>query len=133
MISENLDDNDVGFQILDETDTHDVTAVAGDYLFKRSEIDNAIRSSPPRVLYLRNKSRMEDYFIHFSYEDNKKTFMDLFPDATYNEYKTADYYFMPSGNTDALKILNEKGDIQKSSTDDPIIENEEDDTDTHEN
>lgn len=88
---DDLDDGDVGFKILVKNSRlHEKP-----YLFKRSEMDNALWLSPPDRLYLRNNFSSEDYFIHFLNEDNTNSFRDLFPNATYNQPQTADYYFIP--------------------------------------
>lgn len=91
-------DNDVGFRILENEDTQnpDLEAFLKDmpYLFQLSEIDDVIGQARPDKLFLRNKIRMEDYFLHFYSEENMNEFLKLFPNAKYDESKSRDYYFI---------------------------------------
>ena len=89
-------DDDIGFKLLENGDypNPDEHLSQRPYLFKRSEIENAIKTRPPQTLYLRNVKRMEDYIIRFQSTTNLGTFLSLFPDRMYDEQVTADYYII---------------------------------------
>lgn len=89
-----LNGNDMGFKILDNKNYPDHNARLSElpFIFKRSEIDNALKTVPPLTLYLRNNTRTEDYIIVFSSPEDLTEFKDFFPDVTYNQPVTDDYY-----------------------------------------
>lgn len=94
---EYLNNDDIGFKLLDNENHLDLDERLEKlpYIFKRSEIANEIRTSPPNTLYLRNITRAEDYEIMFQTIRNLNTFLELFPQSTYDECATKDYYFIP--------------------------------------
>lgn len=87
-------DGDVAFKAVDKKYVDDVVARSSEVptLFKRSEIDNAIGSPSPGKLVMRNKSRTEEYLLHFTNEKQMGAFKDLFPNATFDGPTTIDYY-----------------------------------------
>lgn len=91
-----LDNGDMGFKLLDNKNYSDPNERLYHlpYLFKRSEIENAIRTRPPQNLYLRSTIRKEDYEIKFSNAENLRTFLKLFPNKVYDDRKTRGYFFM---------------------------------------
>lgn len=94
---EYLDDDDLGIKLLG-TDNYPKLDKEFDgfpLIFKRSEIENTIKTKHPQTLYLRNKARTEDYMIKFGSTKNLGDFLKLFPDRVYDEQKTVGYYFIP--------------------------------------
>lgn len=91
-----LSDKDMGFKILENENDPDLNARLSElpFIFKRSEMNTAMRTKPPLTLYMRNIKRSEDYEIVFSSLDNMTEFRKLFPGATYNEHYTIGYYQM---------------------------------------
>lgn len=97
MAYDRLDDGDIGFKLVDNGDYPDIDEVLDKlpYLFMHSDIVREIRTRPPHTLYLRNLTRFEDYSIEFKSTENLATFLELFPNRTYNDWKTRSYYFVP--------------------------------------
>lgn len=92
-----MENNDIGFKFLKNENYPDLDAFLDHlpYVFKRSEIEESIRTTHSKTVYLRNKTRMEDYEISFLSADNMSTFLKLFPDSSLvNDDKTDEYYFM---------------------------------------
>lgn len=96
MAYEHLDNGDVGFKFLDNTNFADFNMRLNrlPYVFKRSDIANVIRTAPPHIVYLRNKTYARDYEIMFRSVDNLSTFLGCFPDREYDESQTKNYYFI---------------------------------------
>lgn len=94
---EYLNNNDIGFRLIDNKSHPNPNSRLNQlpYVFKRSEIENAMRVSPLQILYLRNKTRAQDYEIMFKSTENLIRFLKLFPKAINDDSKTADYYSMP--------------------------------------
>ena len=79
MAYDKLDNDDIGFKLLDGEDLNvDLNERLEQlpYLFKRSEIANEIKKTKThsQTLYLRNKTRMRDYEISFFRPDDMNAF-----------------------------------------------------------
>lgn len=97
MTYEYLNDNDLGFKILDNGNHPDQMERLNQlpYIFKRSDIEKAMKARPPQTLYLRSTKRKEDYEMKFLSTENLRSFLELFPERINDESRTVNYYFMP--------------------------------------
>lgn len=94
-----LDDDDIGFKLIDYGDDPDLGEQLREqpYFFSRSDIEKKIRKRLPRTLFLRSRKRKEDYKIVFESTQNMSTFLELFPENVYvyDDETTVGYYYMP--------------------------------------
>lgn len=93
--------DDIGFKLLENGDYSNLNERFNQvpYIFKRSEIQYEIKTTPPQTLYLRNNVLEEDYEIKFKSTENMDTFLEFFPERKYDERITSRYYVLPSAES----------------------------------
>lgn len=96
MAYDHLDNGDLGFKYLDNGNYPNPTERLSQmpYIFRRTEIQNAVRIMPEQILYLRNITRSKDYELMFYSKDDLNTFLRLFPKCFHSEERTRGYYTM---------------------------------------